>query len=301
GKASLVGSKEMVKKWTAFEEHCHQWLKEQYGEKNIVNFTTHVDEQTPHIHAVIVPIDPKGKLNCRAYLGGREKLRGLQDSFAQAHQGIGLERGIKGSKANHTTVKAFYAHANEFTQAPSLDIALPPFQASIQLPQTNFAGIMKQHPGEYKESQEKLVKAQLEVQQKKVVEQAKDKMRELHQVAIAAEVLKKENDKLKGELKGLQQQIKESTQKQAQLSSKLTNQTTKTQSLIHYLLSGKISKAELGQAIEQVPAKEDKRQESIRALLTEMGIAVKQAQVEQKIDGKLTQQEKPKGPKHNLP
>jgi hypothetical protein len=84
----------------------------------VVNFSVHLDEQTPHIHAVVVPIDAKGKLNCRPHLGGREKLRGLQDSFAAIQKGIGLERGIQGNKAHHTTVKEFYGQAKSFEKAP---------------------------------------------------------------------------------------------------------------------------------------------------------------------------------------
>ena len=67
----------------------------------------------PHIHAVIVPIDEKGKLNARGYFGGREKMRGMQDSFAKQMQPLGLERGIKGSKARHVDVKEYYSRLND--------------------------------------------------------------------------------------------------------------------------------------------------------------------------------------------
>lgn len=63
----------------------------------------------PHIHAYLVPLDEKGKLNCRALFGGREKLSKFQDSYALAMAPLGLERGIKGSRATHTSVKEYYA------------------------------------------------------------------------------------------------------------------------------------------------------------------------------------------------
>ena len=54
----------------------------------------------------MVPLDEKGKLNCRALLGGsRYRLSELQDDFAAAMKPLGLERGIKGSKAKHTEVR----------------------------------------------------------------------------------------------------------------------------------------------------------------------------------------------------
>lgn len=292
GKPTLLGPKEDWEKWRAFEKNCHQWLKDQYGEKNIVNFTTHLDEQTPHIHAIVVPIDAKGKLNCRDYLGGREKMRGLQDSFAQVHQALGLERGIKGSKATHTTVKEFYAHANEYKQAPSLQIQVEGFQASIEAPQKDFLGRLKQDPAEYTEQQQQRLNAQLEVQQKKVLEKAKEKMVELHQAAIAAEAIKKENQKLKGELKGLQSQIKDLTNKAGQLSDTIIRQTNQAMLLVKDILTGAISKEELKKAIVELPGKEDKKQESIRDLLKGIGIPVKQAPIEQKIDVKQDKEQK---------
>jgi FtsZ-binding cell division protein ZapB len=288
GKHVLTGSQEDIDRWKKFRESCYDWLMKQYGKENIVNFTTHLDEQTPHIHAVVVPIDSKGKLNCRDYLGGREKMRGLQDSFAQIHQELGLERGIKGSKANHGTVKQFYAHANGFTQAPSLEISLTPSQASIQAPQTDFFGRMKESPDDYKEAQEKRLKAQFEVQQKKVLEQAREKMVSLHQAAQAAEILKKENEKLKGEMKGLQNQVKDLTGKVEQLSDKLIFQTKQAEDLIGNVVLNKISKEELLQAISEVPAKKNSRQEKIRDLLIGIGLPVKQAQVEEKEEVKVS-------------
>lgn len=102
-------------KWKAFEDATQQWLAERYGKANVVSFHVHQDEQTPHIHAVVVPIDQKGKLNARAYFGGREKLSHLQDSFAQAVEKLGLERGIRNSKAEHIDRKQYYAALQELT------------------------------------------------------------------------------------------------------------------------------------------------------------------------------------------
>ena len=104
-------------RWKAFQEQTLHWLTERYGKQNIVSFHVHQDEQTPHIHVVIVPIDAKGKLNARAYFGGREKLSQLQDSFAQAVEGLGLERGLRGSKAQHIERKQFYSALQELTPA----------------------------------------------------------------------------------------------------------------------------------------------------------------------------------------
>ena len=66
----------------------------------------------------MVPLDEKGKLNCRALFGGsRYRLSELQDDFAAAMAPLGLERGIKGSRAKHTEVRKYYAAVNSSPDA----------------------------------------------------------------------------------------------------------------------------------------------------------------------------------------
>ncbi|MEM6611231.1 MAG: MobV family relaxase [Cyanobacteria bacterium P01_C01_bin.72] len=94
-----------------FRASVHNWLDSEYGDR-IVRAELHLDESTPHIHAYFVPLDERGKLNCRGIFGGRQKLSQFQDSFANAMSPLGLERGIKGSKAKHTKIQHYYAAIN---------------------------------------------------------------------------------------------------------------------------------------------------------------------------------------------
>ena len=87
------------------------WLKREYGDK-IVRAELHLDEATPHIHAYLVPTDENGQLNCKKIFGGRAKMFAFQDSYAAATQHLGLERGVKNSQAEHTTVKDYYSVVN---------------------------------------------------------------------------------------------------------------------------------------------------------------------------------------------
>ena len=86
-----------------------KWLKERHGAEHVVYAGVHRDETTPHMYAYVVPIDAKGKLNCRAFLGGAKALSEMQTDFA-SNVGLkhGLERGIEGSKAKHQRVSHFY-------------------------------------------------------------------------------------------------------------------------------------------------------------------------------------------------
>jgi Plasmid recombination enzyme len=105
-----------------FQDVASLWLTECWGEGRIVRAELHLDEATPHIHAFLVPLDDKGKLNCRGLFGTKLKLSQLQDSYAKAMSTLGLERGIRGSKATHTQIKQYYTAVTQFPDL-SLDAA----------------------------------------------------------------------------------------------------------------------------------------------------------------------------------
>jgi hypothetical protein len=113
-----------------FKEKVLAWLDKTYGAENVVNVQLHLDESTPHIHAVVVPVDERGKLNCRAFLGGREKLRGMQSSIAAEMAPLGLVRGVEGSKAKHQDVQRFYALAEQLTPGLAHETVQAKLQAS---------------------------------------------------------------------------------------------------------------------------------------------------------------------------
>jgi len=103
--------------WT---ERSMAWLRERYGDANIVAAVLHKDELTPHIQALVVPINDAGRLSAYTYTGGREKLGAMQDSYARAMEPFGLERGVRGSVAVHETIKEWYAKIEQPTPAPEL-------------------------------------------------------------------------------------------------------------------------------------------------------------------------------------
>ena len=106
---------------------CHdnmKWLSSHFGgAQNVLSAILHLDERTPHIHAIIIPLDEKGKLNYTKYLGGSKyRLSELQDNYhAEVGQLHNLDRGIKGSKAHHQDIDNFYSMVNK-TISP---VALP--------------------------------------------------------------------------------------------------------------------------------------------------------------------------------
>jgi hypothetical protein len=96
------------KKVDQFCQRTRVFLSKQENGGICVRITLHMDEHSPHAHAIMVPIDPNGKLNCKHYFGTREKLSQWQDRFANEVKDLGLERGIRDSRARHTDIKDFY-------------------------------------------------------------------------------------------------------------------------------------------------------------------------------------------------
>ena len=100
-----------------FFKRSSQWLIDKHGEENIAGMSIHQDISTPHLVAYVVPIDQKGTLNCKDFLGGRVKLNQMQTDFANTVADLGLTRGKEGSKAKHTNIKEYYHdinHARDF-------------------------------------------------------------------------------------------------------------------------------------------------------------------------------------------
>lgn len=96
-----------------FFDSAKKWLVEKHGFENVVGLSIHRDETTPHLVAYVVPIDENGKLNARGIFGGKGKMSAMQSSFADQVKELGLERGIEGSRAKHTTIKQFYAEIQQ--------------------------------------------------------------------------------------------------------------------------------------------------------------------------------------------
>ena len=105
-------------KETDFFKQASLWLMNKHGAENIAGMIIHRDISTPQLVAYVVPIDQKGKLNCKGFLGGRAKLNKMQTDFANTVSDLGLTRGKEGSKAKHTSIKEYYHdinHARDFS------------------------------------------------------------------------------------------------------------------------------------------------------------------------------------------
>ncbi len=102
-----------TEKESEFFDKSLEFVKQKYGSENVIAHSIHRDETTPHLIVYVLPIDEKGGLNAKKWLGGRAKLSQTQTDFANEVKSLGLERGLENSKARHKTLKKYYAVVNE--------------------------------------------------------------------------------------------------------------------------------------------------------------------------------------------
>jgi hypothetical protein len=117
-----------------------EWVKENlkfmqdtYG-ANLVAFTLHQDEKTPHIHAVVVPITDKNRLSAKDMFNPKT-LKALQTNYSEAMKPFGLERGLEGSKATHLTMQQLYSLHNTTEKSLKEDLKpIPTLDLKIDKP-----------------------------------------------------------------------------------------------------------------------------------------------------------------------
>lgn len=126
---NLTSTVDGSKRWKEFKNKAFEFLIKKHGRENIVKFSIHLDEKTPHIHAFVVPVTKDNRLSAKDFLGGKEKLRQLQDEFADTMKPLGLKRGEVGSTAEHESIQKYYGRVNE-AQELSLLTAPPPIAGS---------------------------------------------------------------------------------------------------------------------------------------------------------------------------
>ena len=109
-------------KWTSANL---KWLRDTFGEDNVVSCVLHMDEKTPHLHATVVPIvtgerkrkSREGEKKYRTQTGPRlsaddvmgwARLSIYQNTYAEAMREFGLQRGVVGSTARHQSNSEYY-------------------------------------------------------------------------------------------------------------------------------------------------------------------------------------------------
>ena len=134
-----------VQETKRYFNECYKFIcnYKNLGEKNIISAVVHLDEGTPHLHLMFVPIvhtkDKNGmpieKICARDFWKGRDSYRKLQDSYFEyvKSKGFDLERGLYVEETNrkNLSVEEFkkvtnYAKTKEILKTTTLELPNTP-------------------------------------------------------------------------------------------------------------------------------------------------------------------------------
>jgi hypothetical protein len=112
----LSGSHKEMTEIFKDKDKANQWIQknydfacEEFGKDNIVRFSLHLDEKTPHIHVVSVPLTSDGRLSAKEIIGNKKVLEKRQDRYAELMKSFDLKRGIssKHTERKHETAQEY--------------------------------------------------------------------------------------------------------------------------------------------------------------------------------------------------
>lgn len=116
----LTGSHEKMKEIFSDKQKSKEWIQDNYkflakefGKENIVRFTLHLDEKTPHLHAVTIPLTNDGRLSAKEIIGNKQSMKNFQSRYAAAMEKFGLERGIENTGITHENAQDYYSRIAE--------------------------------------------------------------------------------------------------------------------------------------------------------------------------------------------
>ena len=210
-------SKEDIMRWA---NTCMDFVYNDLGYKKeqVLHATIHMDELTPHIHCVVIPLVKKldkrtnterYTISKKQYIRDNIHLSELQDIYnvRLKEAGFELERGIKGSDAEHQRVKEFkkttrYLENKVITINKGLDNAVNDFEEKMKTTKNTF--IDKEYVKVKKDTFDSMKNV---IKESKKVMEFQPKMEQLFNevetFTKSHQTLEKENNNLQREVKAL--------------------------------------------------------------------------------------------------
>lgn len=116
-----------IERWA---QDIYQFTCQEFGEENIMSFIVHLDELNPHVHCMVVPITPDGRLSAKDMFGGKDinaakqRMKQLHDHLAEINRKWGLNRGdsIEETGAKHRSLENY--RRNLLHESKALEIEL---------------------------------------------------------------------------------------------------------------------------------------------------------------------------------
>ena len=234
-----------------------------YTKSQVLHATIHLDEETPHLHCVVVPLIKKYDkrtnterytISKKQYIKNKYHLSELQDKYHKrlTEKGYDLERGIKGSNAKHQKTKElkkttrYYENKvkaintkidnamNEFEEKMKTTKNIPFNKTHVLVEKDTFESMSKVIKESKKtiEFQPKLQQLFNEVDNYTKSHQTLEKENEVLNARVNK--LTKDNSKLKTRLEAILKAIKEFFRKLLQIGNELVKETTTSEIKDYY-------------------------------------------------------------------
>ena len=194
------------------------FLMEFVGAENVISAMVHMDEKTPHMHFLHVPVTPDGRLNAKE-IYTRESLKKLQTELPRHLQsrGFDLQRGVAqepGAKKRHLNTREFKQQQEALH---SLEKESQAVSAELERRQREESALTERLQSIERQAQEaeKMLSEQTDIPKasmlnfKSVLEIAHDIIERQKKALAAKSIVDAHNEKLRADNGKLQNQVKE--------------------------------------------------------------------------------------------
>lgn len=192
-----------------------KWAKSEYGD-NIVDFTLHMDEKTPHFHIAFVPLTTDNRLCGKQVLAKAELIR-RQSDYALVMSPFGLKRGLSAevTKREHVSLK-------EDRKNTKMLSSVPPIPSKEGITDFGYADRLLEYAMKLKAAVEKLLKERKRVQNLELLlSKGVIELEDVKKLQLEIKLLNNENYKLKTKSLALTQQNMSLVEDKAKLTSKV--------------------------------------------------------------------------------
>lgn len=199
-----------------FFEESKAFLAEFVGEENVISAMVHMDEKTPHMHFLHVPVTPDGRLNANK-IYTRESLKKLQTELPQHLQsrGFDLQRGVEqvpGAAKKHLNTREF---KQQQEAVKSLQQEAEAMNAALGQGKQEESALQQRLQAYEQQAQdaEKILREQSEIPDasmfsfKPALEKAQHIIEQQKKALASKHLLAAQNEKLKIEVGGLNQRV----------------------------------------------------------------------------------------------
>lgn len=203
---------EKQEKAIRFTEDSMEWIKEEFGEDNILGYSIHMDETNPHTHISFMPMTDDGRMSQKDFFRGPGSLREQHKRFREHMNNLGWDFDLENKYEDAEKVPTEVYKK----QSDTIEKARQEQTDAVRKSKTAIAEIKENEDVEIKASMGRIKKAKDE--EKTAVRESRDKINQLTTDAflndeVAAKLvahkerLKEENEELERKKESLAFQV----------------------------------------------------------------------------------------------